>query len=89
MALHDFSPMVYVLPRLITPGVVSPPAVLEFILIFEFASIVFVMPAEGTLRVNVPFVPPPESPLPVAVVMPMIVPAPGNVCPETNVTLPV
>ena len=48
-----------------------------------------VMPAEGSLSESVPEVPPPESPLPLAVVMPVIVPAPGKVCPEMKVTWPV
>jgi hypothetical protein len=48
-----------------------------------------VIPAEGTFKLSVPIVPPPESPLLVAVVTPVMVPAPGKVCPEINVTLPV
>ena len=38
---------------------------------------------------RVPLVPPPVSPLPVAVVTPVIVPVPGKVCPETKVNSPV
>ncbi len=61
---------------------------LAFRVTLESASIAFVMPAAGTLRDSVPVVPPPDSPLPLAVVTPVIVPAPGNVCPVMNVTLP-
>jgi hypothetical protein len=37
------------------------------------------MPAEDTFKLSVPVVPPPDSPLPLAVVTPLIVPAPGKV----------
>src|SRR5580700_444948 len=40
-------------------------------------------------RESVPLVPPPVRPLPVAVVMPVMVPVPGKVCPVTKLTLPV
>src|SRR5580700_2229661 len=40
-------------------------------------------------RASVPLVPPPVRPLPVAVVMPVMVPVPGKVCPVTKLTLPV
>jgi hypothetical protein len=41
------------------------------------------------LKLSAPLVPPPASPLPVAVVTPVMVPAPGNFCPATKLTLPV
>src|SRR6202142_2759493 len=40
------------------------------------------------LRPSVPLVPPPVSPLPAAVVTPVMVPAPGNVCPLAKVMSP-
>ena len=62
---------------------------LAFKIILELCSIALVMPAEGTFKLSVPVVPPPDNPLPVEVVMPVIVPVPGKIWPETNVTLPV
>jgi hypothetical protein len=45
-----------------------------------------VIPLFGTLSVTLPLVPPPVSPAPA--VTPVIVPVPGNVCPETKFTTP-
>src|SRR5215831_13361041 len=81
--------MVNVLPRVIAPGVVRPPAVLAFSVILEFCSMAFVTPAAFTLRFSVPVVPPPCNPLVLEVVIPVIVPVPGNFWPLMNVTVPV
>src|SRR5580698_429485 len=85
---HGFNPMVLVLPRLIAPGVVSPPAVLAFRVMLEFCSMALVTPAEGMLSVTVPLVPPPLSPEPAVTPVMVPLPVPGNFCPLANVICP-
>ncbi len=67
--------MVYVLPRVMAPGTVSPPAVLAFSVRFEFCSIVFVTPALAMLRVPLPVIGPPASPAPLPTLVTVPVPA--------------
>src|SRR5580693_5651769 len=48
----------------------------------------FVVQVVSRLRFNVPLAPPPVRPEPLAVVIPVIVPVPGKVCPVANVMRP-
>src|SRR5580704_1124902 len=89
-ALHPFAamPRVMLLPN-VTPEPPVRPLLVEMVN-DGLVSMALVIPPAGTLRLNVPDVPPPVSPLPDAVVIPVIVPdpVPGNVWPVAKVIWP-
>ena len=67
--------MVLVLPRLMAPGTVNPPAVLAFSVTAEFCSMVLVTPALAMPRVPLPVIGPPASPAPLPTLVTVPVPA--------------
>src|SRR4030088_1631111 len=74
-----------VTPTLVTVPV--PPFAHTHVVPFH-CNICLVAHVLSRLRPSVPLVPPPVSPLPLAVVTPVMVPAPGNVCPVAKVKSP-
>lgn len=63
--------------------------VCPFTVVNGLTSIAFVTPAEGMLIVPVPVIGPPVKPAPVATLVTVPPPVPGNVCPVANVINPV
>lgn len=79
-----FGPRIAAVP-VIFAGFKLPSAMFALLTLLA-ANIEFVTPPGAMLRNTFPLVPPPVRPAPVA--MPVIVPAPGNVCPLANVIAP-